>query len=134
MILFCVMLFIMASLPKELILKIFDTTTLKGDWDTRLKMLLTFPYLWGYSKSITHMKLLLAKWHSSCFQFKEKVEKPLPSTLDTHWLNNMILSARKSEDVNDKSSNNEIVFYAGYTYWSKCKYCGKMCLGPCNLL
>lgn len=131
------MLFIMACLPKELILKIFDMVTQNNEWDTRLKMLLTFPYLWGYSKSVAHMKLLLAKWHSNtCFLFQERISNPLPSTIDRHWLNNMIRLARnKDVDTEQENSNkNEIVFYAGYTYWSKCKYCGKICLGPCNLL
>lgn len=120
----------MTELPKEIIIQTFDLVTTTGDFVTRLKMLLTFPYLWEYSKSLTHMKKLLRKWHTTCYNFEGRIERPMPSTMDTNWLNDIIVKCRKK----DTKVDDEIVFYSSYRFWMKCRYCGETCVKQCNLL
>ena len=91
------------KLPKELIMNIFDDVTLNNDSSTRLKMILSFPYLWTYSHSTQHMKLILNKWHKQgCFLFQQSISRPLPDTFSQEWL------AKKVRDIYKRNEKPEI--------------------------
>lgn len=120
-------------IPKELILKIFDMVTRKGEWESRLKMLLSFPYLWEYSKTKTHMKIILGKWHGgTCYGFEARVSRTMPTTLDRDWLNKMLKAARTNEDGSEVKE--DFIYFPNYVHWSKCRYCGNLCIGQCSVL
>lgn len=115
------------KLPKELVLDIFDRVTQQGDFATRLKMLLVFPFLWGYSHTQTHLKIIFQRWHNGgCNSFKHKVERPLPLSLSREWLDSRIQGS--------KAPTTKISYPAFHPWLSTCSFCGGTVCTLCTLM
>lgn len=75
----------------DVVSAIFDVVTGRGDWPTRLNMLLVFPNLRQYSKTVTHMRVVLNRWHmNGCGYVQLRMARTMPISLSRDWLDHII--------------------------------------------
>ena len=130
------------SLPFDVLVELLDQVTLAGDWASRVGLLLTFRDLRAYSLSVTHMRIVVRKWHArGCGVFRNMFSAMLPKTLSSDWFSHILSRSkhngggrRLAEDDN-KEKQTPLPRGGGIDmYMFRCSICGRMSLPWCAVM
>ena len=117
----------------DVIIYLFNHITQKRDWKSRLGLLLTYPFLREYSKTIGHMSIILQDAHKrGCPAFKHYINRPLPSTLTKAWLHNIMIHLRAKNQEHQSYEKENSVIRMIAPHHVPCDYCGLVPL--CNII